>query len=107
MTAMELRKFPRTRHIEGSRLQLGDVADDNPVAELLGLPIVVTEKLDGANCAISFDATGMLLLQSRGHYLTSGGRERHFDLFKTWAQAHAHAFQPVLGSRYVMYGEWL
>lgn len=104
---MDIIKYPRTRHLEGSRLQVGDIGDDKPLAELKGRALVVEEKLDGANCAISFDATGDLLLQSRGHYLVGGGRERHFNLLKTWAHAHAHLFYPALGSRYVMYGEWL
>lgn len=104
---MKLLKYPRTRHLEGSRLQAGDLADDKPIAELRGEPLVFEEKLDGANAALSFDSAGTLLLQSRGHFLTGGGRERHFGLFKTWAATHAHLFQPVLRDRYVMYGEWL
>ena len=104
---MTLMKYPRTRHVEGSRLQAGDVADDKPLAELRGRSLVVEEKVDGANCGVSFDAHGGLLLQSRGHYLTGGGRERHFDLFKTWAHTHAHRFRSVLADRHVMYGEWL
>jgi hypothetical protein len=101
-------KYPRTRHLEGSGLQKGD--EDLAVvrfAELRALPLVVEEKMDGANCGVGFDDAGELLLQSRGHYLTGGGRERHFDLFKQWARCHADAFRPVLGARYVMFGEWL
>ncbi len=104
---MKILKYPRTRHVEGSRLQLGDKADDKPIKELSGAHLIIEEKLDGANAALSFDAGGGLLLQSRGHYLTGGGRERHFALLKTWAAAHAHVFWPVLGHRYVMYGEWM
>lgn len=104
---MEIYKYPRTRHIEGSRLQLGDMADDKPIKDLAGVHLIVEEKLDGANAALSFDADGNLLLQSRGHYLTGGGRERHFALFKTWAAAHAQALHPVLRRRFVMYGEWM
>ena len=104
---MKIIKYPRTRHLEGSRLQAGDCNDDMPIAELAGQQLTIEEKVDGANCAVSFDDSGNLHLQSRGHYLTGGGRERHFALFKTWANTHAHAMRPVLGSRYVMYGEWL
>lgn len=104
---MKILKYPRTRHIEGSRLQVGDIADDKPIKDLAGQYLVVEEKLDGANSAVSFDAAGNLLLQSRGHYLTGGGRERHFALLKTWAAAHAHVLHPVLGHRFVMYGEWM
>lgn len=104
---MNILKYPRTRHIEGSRLQAGDMADDKPLGALKGQALIVEEKMDGANSAVSFDADGDLLLQSRGHYLTGGGRERHFALFKTWAAAHAQAFSSVLGCRFVMYGEWM
>jgi hypothetical protein len=48
-----------------------------------------------------------LLKQSRGHYLTGGPRERHFNLFKQWASVHCAAFYQVLGDRYILYGEWL
>jgi hypothetical protein len=104
----ELRKYPRTRHIAGSRLQPGD--EDlaaTPFAEISGRFLVVEEKLDGANAALSFDAEGKLWLQSRGHFLTGGGRERHFAPFKKWASEHAAAFHQRLGARYLMYGEWL
>jgi len=103
-----LRKYPRTPHLVGSRLQPGDEdLDQVPFADLAGRYLVVEEKLDGANSAISFDADGRLLLQSRGHYLTGGPRERHFGPFKAWAASVAPALWPVLGSRYVLYGEWL
>ena len=62
-----LYKYPRTRHIEGSGIQTGD--EDLQVApwsELAGKHLVVEEKIDGANCAISFDGVGRLLLQSTG-----------------------------------------
>ncbi len=104
---MKILKYPRTRHIEGSRLQHGDMADDKPIAELKGVALIMEEKLDGANSAISFDQDGQIWLQSRGHYLTGGGRERHFALLKTWANAHSARFHQVLGRRFIMYGEWM
>lgn len=101
-------KYPRTRHIRGSRLQNGDHdLEDCPWEEMTGLNLVTEEKMDGANCGISFSEQGDLLLQSRGHYLTGGPREKHFSLFKQWASVHQEAFFYVLGSRYVMYGEWM
>ena len=69
--------------------------------------LVVTEKMDGANCAIRFTGEGSLLLQSRGHYLTGGGREQQFHLFKAWANRYARDLLAVLEDRYIMYGEWL
>jgi hypothetical protein len=108
MTPPTLHKYPRTRHLQGSRLQPGDEdLEAAAFAEIEGRPLVVEEKLDGANSGVSFDDEGQLWLQSRGHHLVGGYRERHFDLFKTWATCHQGVLHEVLGSRYVMYGEWL
>lgn len=101
-------KYPRTPHIEGSRLQPGDEdLTQVPFEQIAGRHIVVEEKIDGANSAVSFDGEGNLLLQSRGRYLTGGWRERHYDLLKQWSGAHRAALYDVLGSRYIMYGEWM
>lgn len=101
-------KYPRTPHLEGSRLQQGDHdLEAVPFARIRGRFVVVEEKVDGANCGLSFDADGRLWLQSRGHFLTGGPRERHFDLLKQWATCHQAALRRVLGERYVLYGEWL
>jgi hypothetical protein len=103
-----LYKYPRTQHIEGSGLQAGD--DDLgmvPYEALAGRHLVVEEKMDGANSAISFTSQAKLLLQSRGHFLTGGPRERHFALFKAWASRHTTSLWELLGDRYVLYGEWL
>jgi hypothetical protein len=101
-------KYPRTRHLEGSRFQQGDHdLEAVPFEEIRGRHIVVEEKVDGGNCGISFDERGNLLLQSRGHFLTGGPRERHFDPLKQWAQVHRPTLSAVLGDRFVMFGEWL
>jgi len=101
-------KYPRTPHISGSRVQPGDDDLDQVERALLeDLPLVVEEKLDGSNCGISFDEQGALILQSRGHALTGGPRERQFDLLKRWASHHTAVLRKLLGQRYLMYGEWL
>ena len=106
--SLEILKYPRTPHVEGSRLQAGDEGHDHvPLAELRGRHAVIEEKLDGANVGVSFTSAGELLLQSRGHYLSGGGRERQFALFKEWARVHEDCLLERLEDRYVMYGEWL
>ena len=101
-------KYPRTPHIEGSRIQPGDEdLSQRSFREIAGRHIVIEEKIDGANTAVSFDPAGKLLLQSRGHYLTGGYRERHYNLFKQWATIQRQALWNALGSRYVVYGEWM
>ena len=101
-------KYPRTRHLEGSRKQKGD--EDLkyiPFREIKGKFLVLEEKIDGANCGISFDCDGRMYLQSRGHFLNGGYGERQFDLFKQWAGMYRAQLWELLGSRYVMYGEWM
>ncbi|MFP4438522.1 MAG: RNA ligase family protein [Chloroflexaceae bacterium] len=103
-----IHKYPRTRHIAGSGIQSGDAGlDVVPFSRLAGRHLVVEEKMDGANCAVSFTPEGGLLLQSRGHYLAGGPRERQFHLFKAWAGRYQAELGALLGGRYVLYGEWL
>jgi hypothetical protein len=103
-----LRKYPRTPHLTGSRIQPGD-EDLRAVSldHLRGQRLVVEEKLDGANTGLSFGEDGRLLLQSRGHFLDGGAREKHFGLMKAWANSVRSKLWETLGSRYIMYGEWL
>jgi hypothetical protein len=101
-------KYPRTPHIEGSRLQVGDEdLDSIPFSAIVGKYLVITEKVDGANSGISFSSDGQILLQSRGHYLTGGAREKQFNLFKQWANSLSGQFWRILADRYILYGEWL
>ncbi len=104
----EILKYPRTRHLQGSRLGEGDEdLSQIPFSEILGKYIVIEEKIDGANSAVSFNDKGELLLQSRGHYLRGGYNERHYNLMKQWANNNKALFYSVLGERYIMYGEWM
>lgn len=100
-------KYPRTPHLAGSRLGPGDEdLEQVPLKLLSGRPVVIEEKLDGANCALSFSESGELRLQSRGHYLQGGPRERQFELFKAWANRHSSDFYQVIGHHHIVYGEW-
>jgi len=102
-------KYPRTRHIRGSRLQDGDEdLEAEPFESLRGKHVVVEEKVDGANSGVSFDSDTLeMYLQSRGHYLAGGLREKHFNLFKQWAAVHEGWLMEKLQDRYIAYGEWL
>lgn len=105
---LEIIKYPRTHHIEGSRLQPGDEdLESVPFGEIANRYLVVEEKTDGSNCGMSFTPGGELMLQSRGHYLTGGVREKHFALFKSWAHTFVNELKEALQDRFIMYGEWL
>lgn len=103
-----LNKFPRTPHLVGS-----NVHDDDKDMKLISWNdianqrLTVTEKVDGSNVGISISPTGQLQLQSRGHYLTGGPREKQYDILKQWSTSRASEFSRALGERFVLYGEWL
>lgn len=107
----QILKYPRTAHLEGSKLQAGDEdVSQVPFSRIADLHVVYEEKLDGANCGFSFDSAGNIHAQSRGHELdmgARGGRERHFNLYKDWLNAQQDAFLDRLEDRYLVYGEWL
>jgi len=107
----QIRKYPRTRHLVGSALQSGDHDLSRiPLGDLAGMHVVYEEKLDGANAGFFFDEGGRIHGQSRGHELDlsrPGGRERHFNLFKEWLNAHSETFLERLEDRYLVYGEWM
>ena len=100
-----IRKYHRTPHLEGSRLQKGDSDHDQvKYRDLVGRWIVVEEKVDGANSAFSFpDAEPML--QSRGHALNGRGDERQFSKMKAWFARHQETFFDRFYDRYIVYGE--
>lgn len=105
---IEIQKYPRTPHLESSRLQPGD--DDVAqvaYASLQAQWIVVEEKFDGGQGGLRFDGAGERLLQSRGHFLAGGPGEFQFDEFKQWAAVHNDALLDRLEDRYGVYGEWM
>lgn len=109
---MQITKYPRTPHLEGSNLAPGDEAKDrvsirDVVRDFPNATWVVEEKLDGANTGLSLDLEDFTLLpQCRGHVLTGGAREGQFSAFKEWATVHEAAIMDVLEDRYISYHEW-
>jgi hypothetical protein len=103
-----IHRYPRTQHLEGSRLQPGDHdLAQVPLETLRGAHCVIEEKLDGANTGIALGEDGRLRLQRGGHVLAGGARARHGDLFKVWARTHEAAIAARLAPGVTLYGEWL
>ncbi len=101
-------KYPRTPHLFGSRgtdddKRLGRAAS----AAILADPsLIVEEKLDGTNVGIQFTSDGQLFLQCRGHEITEGMHPQ-YDLLKQWVAVKRTVLERMLGSRYLLFGEWL
>lgn len=101
-------KYPRTPHIFGSTGTEDDKHLGRQSSELFiaDPSLVVEEKVDGANCGIHFLQSGNMVMQCRGHEITAGMHPQ-WDLFKQWAQVKRPALESMLGSQYILYGEWL
>jgi hypothetical protein len=101
-------KYPRTPHLFGSK----GTADDKHLGRqeserfIADASLIVEEKLDGTNVGIHFTSTGRMVLQCRGHEITEGMHPQ-YDLFKQWTSVKRPMLERLLGSRFIVYGEWL
>jgi ATP-dependent RNA circularization protein (DNA/RNA ligase family) len=68
-------------------------------------PVVVEEKVDGANLGISFDSDGNLLVQNRGSLLERGTKGQFAPLW-TWLTGHEATLFDALENRLILFGEW-
>lgn len=64
-------KFPSTPYIEmdSTIIRSDKILRNNEVEHILGRPISIEEKIDGANLGVSFNSSGNIQLQNRGSYL--------------------------------------
>lgn len=105
----EFFKFPRTPHLEW--LGEGYPRDDkvlDPVErdEFLRRPIVIEEKVDGANIGIAFDASGAPIVQNRGTFLSVRAHPQFQPLWH-WLAKHRDKLSSSLEERLILFGEWL
>jgi len=101
-------RFPQTPHI--AWLGPGAPRDDKllsppEVAALLSAPVVVEEKLDGANLGFSVGPDEHLRAQNRGQYLVEphGGQ---FQRLGEWIAMNGELLSAVLGEHLIAFGEW-
>jgi len=73
---------------------------------VLNGPTVVEEKLDGSNIGLSFSDDAVLRFQSKTRFLGSGTHPQHHMLFN-WGWEKRDALWEALGTRLMIYGEWL
>lgn len=101
-------RFPHTPHIawlgEGVPREDKVLAPDE-VATLLSRPVVVEEKLDGANLGFSIDAEGRLRAQNRGQYLIEP-QTGQFQRLPEWMALHEAELVGALGRELIAFGEW-
>lgn len=101
-------RFPHTPHI--TWLGEGAPRDDKvlapkEVAALLCGPVVVEEKLDGANLGLSVGPDGRLRAQNRGQYLIEPYAGQ-FQRLPEWIALHGTGLVDKLGKTLIAFGEW-
>lgn len=101
-------KYPRTPHLFGSKGTDDDkhLSAKDSAAFVADPSLVVEEKLDGTNVGIHFSSAGRMVLQCRGHEITTGMHPQ-YDLFKQWTTGKRPALEAMLGDRHILFGEWL
>lgn len=101
-------RFPHTPHIawlgEGAPRDDKVLAPDE-VAALLSGPVVVEEKLDGANLGFSVGPDGHLRAQNRGQYLIEP-HAGQFQRLPEWITLHGTGLVESLGEDLIAFGEW-
>ena len=104
----EFFRFPHTPHIAwlGEGVPRDDkVLAPDEVAALLSSPVVVEEKLDGANLGFSVGLDGYLRAQNRGQYLVEP-HAGQFQRLPEWMALHGAGLVESLGKDLIAFGEW-
>jgi hypothetical protein len=107
-TRDDFMKYPRTPHLFGSQGTEDDkrLGRKQSEAFISDSSLIIEEKLDGTYVGIHFTSTGRMILQCRGHEITEGMHPQ-YDLFKQWTSVKRPVLEEMLGSRFILYGEWL
>jgi ATP-dependent RNA circularization protein (DNA/RNA ligase family) len=105
----EFFRFPRTPHLVW--LGAGEARDDKVLgaeeaSALLDGPVLVEEKVDGANLGISVSKGGSILAQNRGAYIERDTAHPQFRPLFRWLDTHRHAIADALGEYLILFGEW-
>src|SRR5438132_1092998 len=101
-------KYTRRPHLFGSQ----GTDDDNHLGQresqdlIADASLIVEEKLDGTNVGVHFTPAGRMVLQCRGHEITTR-MHAQYDLFKQWTMGKRPVLEALLADRLILFGEWL
>ncbi len=102
-------RFPHTPHI--AWLGKGEPRDDKVLTQaeaetFLAGPVLLEEKVDGANIGFSVSGDGALRAQNRGQYLSRPFTGQFVHL-NAWLEIHEEALFDALGESLILFGEWV
>ncbi len=101
-------KFPHTPHLAwlGPGVPRADkVLSPDEAEDFLRWPVVVEEKIDGANVGIFLDERGEPMAKNRGTILGRGDHPQ-FQALWPWLATHREALREGLGEHLALFGEW-
>ena len=102
-------KFPHTPHLiwlgEGTPRE-DKILSRAEAEEFLSGPVVVEEKVDGANLGLSVGPNGRIRAQSRGNHLTPGRSHPQWNPLWPWLARREDSLVAALGSERMLFGEW-
>src|SRR5258708_12456090 len=101
-------KFPHTPHLEWlgpGRPRADKVLTLSEVRSFLSSPVVVEEKIDGANIGISFEGGETPVVKNRGTVLGPGSHPQ-FETLWPWLAKHRNSLCQALGADLMLFGEW-
>ena len=102
-------KFPRTPHLPSSHVSDNDRTMS--ISECVHLcensEIIICEgKIDGTNVGVYFaEESQPILLKSAG--LITNNEKKQYNVYRNWVFKHMDILWRVLGTRWVLFGEWL
>ena len=105
----EFFRFPHTPHLAwlGQATPRDDKLLSASEAEaFLAHPVVIEEKVDGANLGFSVGADGAIRAQNRGQHLQRPFAGQ-FARLSGWLALHEEALIDALGESLVLFGEWV
>lgn len=101
-------RFPHTPHIAwlGEGMPRDDkVLSAGEALQFLRDPVVLEEKVDGANLGLSIGPDGLLRAQNRGQYLHAPFTGQ-FSRLNAWLATHESVLRDALGNDLILFGEW-
>ena len=102
-------KFPRTPHLlvaEGLELRDDKVLSAEEAKAMLSFPLVLEEKVDGANLGIAFDGKGEPVVRNRGSFVGPGRCHPQFERLWAWLYERKERLFDRCGNRLAVFGEW-
>ena len=108
MNSNSFYKFPHTYHLfdAGETLSRGDkLLPPNEAKLFYSAPVVIEEKIDGANIGFTLADDGTILVQNRGKYVDASSHPQ-FARLNDWIFAHEEALFNLLIEDVILFGEW-